>query len=544
MSAMFETQAAYSPENQQLVKGALFTTHDVDTGEALPTLDSLGSPLILMSDSNGFLPPFKVAGDRTQVEIRNGTFKTILTTLAGTAEKEVVRAISEPGPVKDALSDAINTAIDEETTAPGGVVSSAIGTAVAPKLDATAAADLYASKAAIVRNAPRIRRQDSLIVTAGGGSFQGQDSTSDLADTTDKVLGTSTAKLVSSGTGGGSYYTLPAVTFNLTAKTLRLYLKLDTYAHVSNIFVDAGDPGSPGPLSSRYRKYIGENLVGTDMRGFREGEWLALDLPRGEFALDAGTPNWAAITRIRVGIIDDGTGNKVTLRINGAATVPDLTGPIVALTLDDSFVGQRNILFPILDARGIPATLFPILDQQSTLSYADMRARRDLMGWEIGMHAVSNSDHAQVYSGLTAAQYRDKFNAIKLAMNAEGIATDVFAWPVGNHDNLAEQVATEYVSFAAGVTDLVQPAGFTNPMRLCRQQVVSTKTLAQLKAQFDKAKASNAAIIPMIHNVVASGATGTSTTTSIITDYIDYMIAQGAVFTTLSGLARSVGAIS
>lgn len=104
MSAMFETQAAYSPENQQLVKGALFTTHDVDTGEALPTLDSLGSPLVLMSDSNGFLPPFKVAGDRTQVEIRNGTFKTILTTLAGTAEKEVVRAISEPGPVKDELS--------------------------------------------------------------------------------------------------------------------------------------------------------------------------------------------------------------------------------------------------------------------------------------------------------------------------------------------------------------------------------------------------------------------------------------------------------
>lgn len=109
MSELFETQFAYSPTNQQLIKGAKFTVHDVDSGEPLPTMDALGSPLQLSSDSVGTIPPFKVAGDRVQVEIRNGAFKTVLTTTAGVAARESARVfedgIADPeSPIGSALT--------------------------------------------------------------------------------------------------------------------------------------------------------------------------------------------------------------------------------------------------------------------------------------------------------------------------------------------------------------------------------------------------------------------------------------------------------
>lgn len=121
MSEIFETQFAYSPANQQLIKGATFNVFDVDTGEPLATTDALGSPLVLASDGVGALPPFKVAGDRVQVEIRNGAFKTVLTTTAGVAARESARVFTDQ--IADPESD-LNLGLTAKTVEVGAQVFS------------------------------------------------------------------------------------------------------------------------------------------------------------------------------------------------------------------------------------------------------------------------------------------------------------------------------------------------------------------------------------------------------------------------------------
>lgn len=415
-----------------------------------------------------------------------------------------------------------------------------IGESTAGKLDSATAAALYATKGAVTRPAARIRPHNKLRLTAGGGSFTGQAAASALADSSAFVAGSSSAKLVTQGKGVSGYYAFPGpLAWDLTASTPRLWIRVSAQPAGSYIIVDLSDTNT---FNNRFRMGIGESSTGQTNRILRDGEWVALDLPRGEFTTDAGTPSWANINYARI-IVNDANQGAMTVNVNGIAAVPDVASKLVALTADDSFASHKSILFPMLDAYGIPCTLFPILSKQAELSYADMRARRDMFGWEIGMHSFDAADHNAGFPGLTAAQARAKFDSVKTALGANGLGTDMFAWPLGTSDATTETVAREYASLALGTRAGTQPTGFTNPMRVRRLDVGSGKTLATLTAAYDKAVASKGVLVPMIHNIVATSPTGLAVQTSVLQAFIDYMVADGATFVTVSGAARAAGVI-
>lgn len=66
----------------------------------------------------------------------------------------------------------------------------------------------------------------------------------------------------------------------------------------------------------------------------------------------------------------------------------------VALTFDDGFMSDFEVVKPILESRGVKATFFPVLkftDQKNRMTWHEIRSLSNA-GFEIGSHSVTHSD--------------------------------------------------------------------------------------------------------------------------------------------------------
>jgi peptidoglycan/xylan/chitin deacetylase (PgdA/CDA1 family) len=148
------------------------------------------------------------------------------------------------------------------------------------------------------------------------------------------------------------------------------------------------------------------------------------------------------------------------------------TGPMFCLSFDDGHASWRDVVVPILDELGVPATFFVtsgLIGQPGNLSWADCRSIRDA-GYHFGSHTVT---HPRLADTDDDAAVREILDSKKVLEDELGVEIRDFAAPYGNPavDFLDRDVRTVrdagYRSFATTLRAPMHPGD--SPMWIQRQ---------------------------------------------------------------------------
>ena len=184
-----------------------------------------------------------------------------------------------------------------------------------------------------------------------------------------------------------------------------------------------------------------------------------------------------------------------------------LDNGMVTITLDDDLVGQYTLGRPLLNAHGVPATIYlttaPITDGWS--GYMNVAQAQALAadGHEIGSHTVTHPDLTQ----LTNAQIDDELRLSKQWLETTlGVPVDQFATPYGAGNAEVTAIAKTYYDSQRSVIPGLNYRG-DDPYALKARTVFSTTTPSELAALMEEARTTQGWSILLFHNFSA-GAPG------------------------------------
>ncbi len=175
--------------------------------------------------------------------------------------------------------------------------------------------------------------------------------------------------------------------------------------------------------------------------------------------------------------------------------------PIISVTDDDGYSSFYNNGLPILQKYGLNSTDYIITERiDNTPGYmtSSMVKALNNSGQEIGSHTVSHPDlttlsGAQIDSELASSQSYLQ-NLIKAPVRD-------FAAPYGTYNGLSQSIAAKYYqSYRSTQTGFNVKNNF-NSSNLLVQNIKVDTTAAQLQSWIDQAKASNAWLILVYHQV-------------------------------------------
>ncbi|MGG7450543.1 hypothetical protein ACQ3HE_06600 [Plantibacter auratus] len=423
-----------------------------------------------------------------------------------------------------------------------GVATSAAAAAVSPiqttingRLSEASLAQVFATAGSVVR--PLVRRTQATTTVLATGTAASGTGTINATDTSDFAVGSSSVRLTSGGTGSYRFWQIATAVTDFTALTPRIIFKVPDYTNMNELSIYLGDTA----MTNYFKANLAELAARDTQRFSKVGEWIVLDIARSDFTVGSGSPSWGTIQLARV-YFTDKNATPATVQINSVGGVADpaaLPNGAAIFTFDDADPTHWTVAKPYLDRIGAPGVAFPILSSigGGGLSAAQLKAMRDLSGWEIGAHAKDTAEHTAGFAGLTEAQLISKYDYLKSTTAALGFTADNFAWPNGDSDLLAETVGRRYWSIARGTATGIQPATFTNAMRI---KGVGDATLSNNVA---KAKASKGVAVFVIHRLVSSGPVGTDYTIANFQAAVDACVAQGVPIMTFNELLKRTGAL-
>lgn len=368
----------------------------------------------------------------------------------------------------------------------------------------------------------------STMQTGHGWTASGTTASSNLNDTTDFIIGSQCASVVTNGAGatGGLQKTALGTALDLTGKGLMLWVKVSaaSASAVAFISVDVGDD----TFTNRYR-YV---FPIVDKSPLKVNEWcpLFINFASQLGATVSGTPSRSTSTAIRVNAVDAGGGSAITLKIGGLATFPDAStvypNGVLSLTFDDSYAAHWSTAATKLGTYGWAGTLFPILGRlDSSASYlttAQVQQMASGLGWEIGAHCTTDTTHAD-WTTYTAAQIEAELVAMRAWQATNGVQSSTFAWPNGTYTAaMATQAAKHYTYLRSNGT-FIDPIGTPQLSRLSSQVIGASVTLAAAKVMVDNAVTAKSWAKFTFHNLVASSASGNDWLISDFNSLVDYI---------------------
>lgn len=229
--------------------------------------------------------------------------------------------------------------------------------------------------------------------------------------------------------------------------------------------------------------------------------------------------------------------------------------PICLFTLDDSYLTHRTYAFPILRDLGIPATLFPIIEQTQkadrgeTALYCTTQDLLDMQaaGWEVGTHAYQLSTHSNIGS-MSVDDVVDDVRASQAWLTRNGFAGGgrSFAYPLGWFNGLTTALAP-YVSCGRTINAISQVSGPLRPpsmMHLHSQSGIggpgwNTTTLATTLGQ---AAAAKNLVVLTFHTFAPTTSTGNVCTEANFVQTVNDVIAAGFQTMTVGEYVRQLHA--
>lgn len=307
-------------------------------------------------------------------------------------------------------------------------------------------------------------------------------------DTADFVLGTQSAKLTTSSTGTFKIQS-PALTLDLTAKQLRVRVKIDDITNVNAMNVWAGNDAT---ITNGYKWFVQGTLAGSNqiISGTTTPQvgWVTVVLNVADAQL-IGSPTRTGIVCIKFEISRTAAAGEVTLHTQDVALLPEPTtlypNGAVIICADDILGEQWTNMLPILEPYGFRANFFVIVDQvggSNRLTLNQLHALQD-QGHEIHAHAWTDADHTASYTGLSAAALDTDLRLMKGWMNGQGFRGQGTAYPLGQYGVTTDGVPTtsivqRYYSFArADSSGTNKPSGtypLGDPYRLPSLSSITT----------------------------------------------------------------------
>jgi hypothetical protein len=380
----------------------------------------------------------------------------------------------------------------------------------------------------------------SLVLTDGTWGYAGTHPAGSLTDTSDFVLGASSAYLTTNA--AGAYGAIDkTVTWDVSAKMVRVTFKVTGIANITTLKLYLGDSS----LTNYFQVSLNPGTGRTTQLIVRDGDWATLDISRGDFTTGAGAPSWASIAKVRFFCQDNATG-AVTFRVNAIGLVPDTAvfpNGCVVFALDDADASHWTIAKPYMDRYSFPATCFPILGtlDGTGLQTSQLKTARDYSGWEVGGHASTTAVHSAGLAGLTSAAVKTEFETIKKWMLANGFNSDAYAWPNGDSDGISEAVARTYWACGRGtINQYTQASSVPNPYRITSFNLTSLSS-GQATAIVDKVKTGKALGVIVAHKIIASPVGLNDVSTATFQAVVDYCAAQSVPVLTLSEALKQLG---
>ncbi|MCJ0906209.1 polysaccharide deacetylase family protein [Rhodococcus sp. ARC_M6] len=393
---------------------------------------------------------------------------------------------------------------------------------------------------------PRFGRQDTSIVTnfeaghgwtvqnAGGG-------TSNLNDTSAFAFGTQSVRLTTAGAGASTIVEKLGIPAIPVGRMYRLWVKVDAPDTLNRVRVMLSD----APAFTSYytlESFFSSAGIPEVQRPFKAGEWVPISLP-WSIAVATGSPVRGSLTNIRVLVNDRSV--PATVRLGRLETMPDpvplFPSGVVSLTYDDTFASAYTVVRPHLDKYGFAGTLFPILErfgQAGYLTTAQCDALAFTSGWEIGAHASTYAKHVQSVTGMTSAERVAEFTTLRAWQQARGYAASSFAYPNGTVDAATEFDLRKFYGtgrlalgrFSATGADEQQNPSI--PTRIYAQNP-GNLTLAQMKAEVDRAVANKSWLVFVFHDVLTTKVGANDVATADHLALVDYIAASGVAVRTM-----------
>ena len=182
----------------------------------------------------------------------------------------------------------------------------------------------------------------------------------------------------------------------------------------------------------------------------------------------------------------------------------------VSFTFDDGLTSALNKAAPILDQYGYTATDYVITGcvgttrtckadkQASYMTWAQVKQLQNDKHWEIGSHTVTHP----LLTEVGASRLTTELANSKSALAAQGINATAFAAPYGDYNPKVLAAAAKYYSSFRGFADQQQYNAWPyNDNLLYVKQVQYGVSVAQVKAFIDEAKAQNAWLVLVFHDI-------------------------------------------
>ncbi|AXQ64394.1 hypothetical protein L3Y19_gp022 [Gordonia phage Neville] len=382
----------------------------------------------------------------------------------------------------------------------------------------------------------------------GWTTFSPGGATVNLNDTTDHAFGSQCIKVDTGGTGGTTVITSPAVTaIDQAAQMIRVWIKFAEADKIARVRVLA----SPDTNFTNYwtlESVISSSGIAEVQRPFKHGEWVPIALPWST-AVATGTPGLSNLTYLRV-LVNDRAAGPTTIRIGRVEYMPipkPFPNGVLVCTYDDSYLSHYTVARDHHDRHGTKGVLFPIIDwidDSGKITSAQIDEMVFQGGWEVGGHAVDYGSHSASVTGLTSAQRRAEFAAIKAWQQQNGYVSNAFAYPNGVVDAEAELDLRKYFSlgrlalgrFSGGGADDQQVPSL--PFRLYGQSA-GNLTVAQVTAEIDRAIANKCLLTLLFHDLVQTKVTSNDTTIANHSAIIDYAAASGIAVRTFEQLRQA-----
>jgi len=179
-------------------------------------------------------------------------------------------------------------------------------------------------------------------------------------------------------------------------------------------------------------------------------------------------------------------------------------GAMVSVTFDDGWASQYNNGLPILKKYGVPATLYVLSGSINTPDYmtqAQIQAFAD-RGDEIASHTVTHPDLTK----LSAAQLENELARSKATLQqmfGPSAALD-FASPYGAYNATTTAAVQKYYATQRNTDDGFNAQAGFNPYNILVQNVDSGTTAATVQGWINSAKANNAWLVLVYHEVGVS----------------------------------------
>lgn len=327
------------------------------------------------------------------------------------------------------------------------------------------------NKAASLNTSPRVSSyvtpQNIITQMQSGHGFTttNGDASSNLNDTSNFVIGTQAATLVTQGTGLTTYLLhkgLPAV--DMTNKQYVVVLECDDLTHISSGSLQfyAGT-GASSSTTYQWKLAAGGTI---DQNLIQKGNWIYIVLNFADATI-SGSPVRSAITDYYIHIADDNTGNKVTVRLNAIYAIPDSNSQggygvsypngVVSVCLDDGFSSQWTNAKPYLDTNNIPPSAFVIWDQignTGRMTLSQYLTAQDICGWDIHAHSMTDYDHAQAFDNITTAELEANIQNQTAIMAAQGFQGQGSAYPKGQLTPTVRTVLRRFFQFVRGTSNV------------------------------------------------------------------------------------------